>query len=116
MKIADELLLFTPANRERLRRGNAAKVPRGPYNGETIEIDHIVPLNLAPEAGNELANLEMVPQSVNRKKSDHITTRQLMHAQKLFDAGLLKNESWQRVRAQTQKSPHQDEALRPFLQ
>ena len=116
LKIADELLLFTPANRERLRRGNAAKVARGPYNGETIEIDHIVPLSLAPDAGNELANLEMVPQSVNRKKSNHVTTRQLMHAQKLFDAGLLKNESWQRVRAETQKSPHQDEALRPFLQ
>ena len=115
LKTADELLLFTPGNRERLRRGNAAKVARGPYNGETIEIDHIVPISLAPEAGNELANLEMVPQSVNRKKSNYITTRQLTHAKKLFDAGLLKNESWQRVRAQTEKSPHQSETLRPFL-
>jgi hypothetical protein len=115
LETADQLLLFTPGNRERLRRGNAAKIVRGPYAGQTVEIDHIVPLSLAPEAGNELANLEMVPETVNRKKSNQVTTRQLMVAQKLFDAGLLKPETLERVRTETQKSPHLDEKLRPFI-
>jgi hypothetical protein len=115
LKIADELLLFTPANRERLRRGLAAKVVRGPYSGETVEIDHIVPLSLAPEVGNELANLEMLPQTMNRKKSNYITTRQLSLAQRLFEAGLLRQESLQRIRNESEKSPLQSEKLRSFL-
>jgi len=115
LQIADELLLFTPGNREQLRRGQAAKIARGPYAGQSVEIDHIVPYSLAPEIGNELANLEMLPQTVNRQKSNHITTRQLVHAQRLFDAGLMKQESMQRVRAATEKSALQDEKVRPFL-
>jgi hypothetical protein len=67
LKIADELGLLTADNRERLKHGNAAIITRGPYTGETVEIDHIVPFSLAPEVGNELANLEMLPKTLNRK-------------------------------------------------
>src|SRR5688572_31998071 len=49
LKIADELGLLTADNRQKLKRGHAAIVTRGPYTAETVEIDHIVPFSLAPE-------------------------------------------------------------------
>ena len=103
LKVADELGLLTADNRDRLKRGNAAIVARGPYSGETVEIDHIVPFSLAPEVGNELANLEMLPKSLNRQKSNRVNERQLAHAEKLFEAGLLRKESLDQVRRQAEK-------------
>lgn len=100
LKIADELGLLTPENCERLKRGNAAIITRGPYAGETVEIDHIVPFSLAPEVGNELANLEMLPKTSNRQKSDRVGEWQLAHAEKLFAAGLLHTDSLEKVRRQ----------------
>jgi hypothetical protein len=99
LKIADELGLFTPANQNRLRQGQAAAVTIGPYSSESVEIDHIAPFSLAPEAGNELANLEMLPRTLNRQKSNKVGERQLAHAQKLHEAGLLTRESLERVRS-----------------
>jgi hypothetical protein len=113
LRNADDLLLFTPANRERMRRGTAAKIVRGPYAGQAVAVDHIVLLSLAPELGYELVNLELIPETA--KKSNHITPRQLMLAEKLLAAGILKKESLERLRAETQKSPHLDEKLRPYL-
>ena len=103
LKIAGELGLLTTENLERLRHGKAATATRGPYTGESVEIDHIVPLSLAREVGNELANLEMLPKPLNRHKLAHVGPRQLEHAQKLFDAGLLTRESLSRVRAKANK-------------
>lgn len=103
LKIADELGLLTAENRDRLKRGNAAIVARGPYSGETVEIDHIVPFSLAPEVGNELANLEMLPKTLNRQKSNRVNERQLAHAEKLFEAGMLGKESLEEVRRQAER-------------
>lgn len=99
LKIADQLGLLTPDNQQRLRRGQAAVVTRGPYMGQYVEIDHIVPISLAPELGNELANLEMLPARLNRSKSDWVGPRQLAHAHALAKAGLLTAESLARVQA-----------------
>jgi hypothetical protein len=99
MEIAGQLGLFTPDDLERLRHGKSGMVTKGPYAGTSVEIDHIVPYALAKEAGNELANLEMIPESLNRKKSDHVGERQLAHAQRLYEAGLLSKESLDRVQA-----------------
>jgi hypothetical protein len=66
-----------------------------------VEIDYIVLLRLAPEAGTELANLELLPKPQNRNKSNHIGERQLAPAEKLFAAGLLHEESLEKVRRQT---------------
>jgi hypothetical protein len=99
LRIADGLGLFTSENADRLRRGHAAVITRGPYAGKNVEIDHIVPVSLAPEAGNELANLEMLPEPLNRSKSDRVGPRQLAHAETLAQAGLLTPESLARVRA-----------------
>jgi hypothetical protein len=98
LKIADGLGLLTAENRERLKRGNAANVTRGPYTGEPVEIDHIVPISVAPELGNELANLEMLPRTENRRKSDRIGERQLAHAELLFKAGMLNQTSLEAIR------------------
>lgn len=97
VQIADELGLFTPENRRRLREGRAARVTLGPHTGQEVEIDHIVPVSLAPEAGNELANLEMLPEKLNRQKSNRVTERQREFARRLAAAGLLSEASLQRV-------------------
>jgi len=105
LKIADELGLLTGENRSRLRQGQAAVATRGPYAGESVEIDHIAPYSLAPEAGNELANLEMLPRTLNRQKSNKVGERQAAHAQTLHDAGLLTKESLERVKRAALKPP-----------
>ena len=102
--IARQLGSLTNAhqNLEQLRRGRAPTITSGPYAGEKTEVDHIVPRSLAPELDNELANLELMPASLNRKKSDRVTSRQVTHAERLFAAGLLMPETLERVRAQAQ--------------
>jgi len=104
MKTAHGLGLLTEENQTLLRQGKAAVVTKGPYARSKVEIDHIVPHSLAPEVGNELANLEMLPQQMNRAKSNRVGQRQLAHAEKLFAAGLLTQESLAKVQAQARKS------------
>jgi 5-methylcytosine-specific restriction endonuclease McrA len=99
LTIAERLGLLTPENLDRLRRGNAPTVTLGPYAGEPTEVDHIVPVSLAPEVGNELANLELLPKTVNRRKSSRVGERQLSLAEDLHRAGLLRDDSWRRVRS-----------------
>ena len=105
LKIANELGLLAGENRSHLRQGHAAVATVGPYAGEAVEIDHIAPFSLAPEAGNELANLEMLPRTLNRQKSNKVSERQLAHAQKLHEAGLLSEESLERVKNAAVKPP-----------
>lgn len=104
-KIAEELGLFTTANLERLRHGNAGIVTSGPYEDTPVEIDHIVPFSLAPEVGNELANLEMLPQVLNRQKSNKVGERQLKLAHVFYDAGLISRDSMERVQAKAEAEP-----------
>ncbi len=99
LKICDGLGLLTPGNLAGLRRGGAPTVTRGPYVGQKAEVDHIVPLARARGIGNELANLEMLPASLNRAKSDKVGERQLALAGKLHDAGLLADADFARVQA-----------------
>ncbi len=108
LNIARRLGLAGEENETRLRQGRSAVVGTGPYRGSAVEIDHIVPFSLAPEAGNELANLEMLPQLLNRKKSNRVGSRQLAHAEKLAMAGLISHESLVRVRAQAARNPTDD--------
>lgn len=102
-KIARELGLFMPENLEKLRHGNSAEVTYGSYIGDPVEVDHIVPYSLAPEVGNELANLELMPRTVNRRKSDKVTERQVEFAEKLAAAGLLEQKTLEKVRSRLGK-------------
>jgi hypothetical protein len=87
----------TPADMDDLRHGRAATVRVGPYTGEVLSVDHIVPRVVAPELDNVIANLELMPMSVNRKKSDRIGDRQVSTAKSFHAAGLLSDEGFRRV-------------------
>lgn len=99
------LLTVEHQNLEHLQHGRAPIITMGPCTGERTEVDHIVPRSLAPEVDNELGNLELMPASLNRKKSDRVGTRQVKHAELLFDAGLLTAESMERIHAQARMKP-----------
>jgi len=96
--IATRLGLLTPDNLGRLSRGRSAVVTLGPYQGELAEVDHIVPYSLAPEVGNEIANLELLPASLNRRKSDRIGQRQVAYADDFRGAGLITPATHERIR------------------
>jgi hypothetical protein len=55
-----------------MRLGKAATVRRGPYKGEQLSVDHIIPRALVPELDNVIANLELMPLRVNEKASSGI--------------------------------------------
>ena len=97
LKTARDLGLLTEKNQKKLKNGKAATITRGPYEGETVEIDHVIPVSIAPEIGNDFANLEMLPSSLNRSKSDQVGERQLTYAKKLLDAGVLSEDSYQKL-------------------
>ena len=42
-------------------------------------------------------NLELMPASLNRAKSDRVTDRARVFAKELYDAKLLSEEGWKRV-------------------
>lgn len=99
LKICDGLAMLDPESMARLRRGDAPTVHRGPYSGEIAEVDHIVPLAQAPEVGNELANLELLPATLNRAKSDKVGDRQLALAKRFRSASLISDATMARVQA-----------------
>lgn len=60
-----------------MKRGKSPIVTTGPYAGEIAEVDHILPVAKFPQYGKEFWNLELMPQSLNRRKSDTMGQRQL---------------------------------------
>jgi hypothetical protein len=92
----------TPQDLEDMQHGKTAIVRKGPYVGEIISVDHIIPRAVAPELDNVIANLELMPLSVNRKKSDKIGDRQISMAKSFHSAGLLSEAGFQRVMAAKQ--------------
>ena len=72
-----------------MRRGQSPTVQRGPYKGQELSVDHVIPLAVAPELGNVIANLELLPLRMNEGKRDKIGDRQRSLAKQLHAAGLL---------------------------
>lgn len=97
IKIGDELGFFTPENAELLRRGAAPRVLTGPYAGDIAHVDHIIPFSIAPEIGNDLANLELMPSTLNLRKSAKIGERQKSLATGLKKAGVIDYKVLQRI-------------------
>lgn len=89
LDIAEKLGCLTDDNLWKLRHGHSPTVTLGPYAGEPAEVDHIIPIALAPELGKEFANLELLPRSVNRKKGAKMGQRQWDYALKFKEAGLI---------------------------
>jgi hypothetical protein len=97
LKIAKELGLLTPAGMAELRRGKSATITKGEYAGQEAEADHTIPRGVCPELQNQVMNLELLPASQNRAKSDKITDRARVFAKELYDAGLISKESLSNV-------------------
>jgi hypothetical protein len=90
--------LLTPENLADLKTGEAPAITRGPHAGQDTDVDHIVPVSLAPEAGNSLANLELLPSSVNRVKGARIGWREVTFAGRLHEAGAIRDGTLTQVR------------------
>jgi len=63
-------------------------------------------------------NLELMPASLNREKSNKVTERARVFAKELYDAKLLSEEGWKRVEVGSspkvmQPNSHKKEASRP---
>lgn len=93
LDIAEKLGSTTLEDIAAMRRGNAATVRRGPYTGDILSVDHIIPRAIAPELDNVVANLELMPLKMNQSKNDSIGDRQLSLARQLHAAGLLADPS-----------------------
>jgi len=87
--IAERLGCLDDAGMGDLRRGKAAIIRSGPYAGDKLSVDHILPRAVCPELDTTLANLELMPMRMNSSKSDSIGERQADMARKFHAAGLL---------------------------
>ena len=101
LKIAKELGLLTPEGMAELRRGKSATITKGQYAGQEAEADLTIPRAVCPELANQVMNLELMPASLNRAKSDKVTERARVFAKELYEAKLLSEEGWRRVEVGT---------------
>lgn len=97
LKIARELGLDSPENRALMREGKSPIIQTGPYAGEKAEVDHIVPKHLAEDLDNLLINLELMPMTLNRRKSKKVTPRVRSFAKRFHEAGVMLPASHERV-------------------
>jgi hypothetical protein len=87
--IAERLGCLNAAGLEAMHKGDAPKVRKGPYKGDELSVDHIIPVAVAPELDKTIANLELMPLRMNEGKRDSVGERQKELAAKLHKAGLL---------------------------
>jgi hypothetical protein len=87
--IAERLGCLDAEGMEKLRRGSSPIVKVGPYAGDKLTVDHIIPRAVTPALDLVLANLELMPHSLNIRKGAKIGQRQVDLANKLQQAGLL---------------------------
>jgi hypothetical protein len=97
LKIAKELGLLTPDGLAELRRGKSATITKGQYAGQEAEADHVIPKAVCPELQNQVMNLELLPASLNRAKSDKVTDRARVFARELHEAKLLSEDGWRNI-------------------
>ena len=95
--IAERLGCLDEAGMADLRRGNAPTIRTGPYAGDQLSVDHIIPRSVCPELDTTLANLELMPLRMNRTKSNSIGVRQVDMAKKFNSAGLLSKQGLDEV-------------------
>ena len=97
LKIAKELGLLTPEGMAELKQGKSATITKGQYAGQKAEADGVIPTALCPELQNQVMNLELLPASLKRAKSDKVTERAKVFAKELYEAKLLSEEGWKKV-------------------
>jgi hypothetical protein len=97
LAIAERLGCLDPDGLREMHKGEAPTVHRGPYRGEKLSVDHIIPRAVVPELDNVIANLELMPLRMNEGKNARIGARQVDLARKLHKAGLLSSEGLKTV-------------------
>ena len=98
LKIAKELGLLTPEGMAELKQGKSAIITKGQYAGQKAEADDVIPKALCPELKNQVMNLELLPASLIRAKNDKVTDRAKVFAKELYEAKLLSEEGWKRIK------------------
>lgn len=87
--IAERLGCLDAEGMALLRRGNAPTIKFGPYTGEKLTVDHIIPRAVSPSLDLVLANLELMPHSLNMRKGSKVGQRQIDLANKFLQAGMI---------------------------
>ena len=81
-----------------MERGQSPTIQRGPYSGDELNVDHVIPRAVVPELDNVIANLQLMPLRMNKAKGAGIGDRQRDTARKFKAAGLMTAEQAARVR------------------
>lgn len=97
LTIAERLGCLDEEGLREMRKGQAPTVRRGPYKGDQLSVDHIIPRTVVPELDKVIANLELMPLRMNEGKNAKIGDRQVDLARKLRKAGLLSAEGLRKV-------------------
>ena len=97
--IAERLGCMDEEGMTKLRSGKAPTIRSGPYTGDVLSVDHIIPRSVCLELDTTLANLELMPLRMNREKSSSIGQRQVDMAKKFHSAGLLSKQGLDAVLA-----------------
>jgi hypothetical protein len=87
LTIAERLGCLHPAGLEEMRQGRAPAVTKGPYQGDRLSVDHIIPFSVVPEFDKIIANLELMSQRMNLSKHAKMGARQEDLLKKLRAAG-----------------------------
>lgn len=87
LTIAQRLGCLGAAGLAEMRRGRSPTITLGPYAGDQLSVDHIIPFAVAPQLDKVIANLELMPLRMNIGKKDKMGQRQLDLLGKLREAG-----------------------------
>lgn len=96
--ILERLGCLDESGMEKLRRGNAPTITKGPYAGDIASVDHIIPRSIVEELDEKIYNLELMPSKLNMGKGNKIGVRQVQLAEKWHRVGLLSESGLKRVR------------------
>lgn len=97
LDIAGKLGCLGEAGLAEMKHGKAVTVMKGPYKGDQLSVDHIIPRAVVPELDNVIANLELMPLRMNERKNAKIGSRQRDMAKKFYQAGLLSRKGLEAV-------------------
>ena len=89
LDIAEKLGCLDEDGLKEMRNGKSPTVRKGPYKGDQLSVDHIIPKAVCPELDKVIANLELMPLRMNESKNAKIGSRQRSLAKQLHAAGLL---------------------------
>jgi hypothetical protein len=98
LTIAERLGCLDAEGLEKMKLGKAAMVRKGPYAGDHLSVDHIIPRAVVPMLDKVIANLELMPSRMNSSKNAKIGPRQRSLAGELHKAGLLSAQGLRAVR------------------